>query len=276
VHTIALIIAATAIAVAPPSPAARPISLRVATYNVNWGNADLKELATAIQRADADVVCLQETTAASEELLRETFKAGYPHIRFQGHEGRFAAERFGFLSRLPLRNVRFVPPQHGLFGTYCADLDVRGQALRIVNVHLSPLLVRRGAGLRDAYAALRNMEQTHTDEARRILEGIDPDMPTIIAGDFNSLSTLQAPLLLKGAGFTDSFAAVTTKPDAHPTWRWRLRSGTWDLRIDYVFHSAHFTTKRSEVFESDASDHSLLVSELDLVPVGSPAGLRRD
>lgn len=275
-HSMALLIATVTIAEAAPSMAERPISIRVATYNVNWGNADLKELTATIQRAGADVVCLQESTALSEQHLQDSLKAVYPHMRFQGHEGRLAAERFGFLSKLPLRNVRFVPPRHGLFGTYCADIDVSGQTLQIINVHLAPLLVPRGAGVWDAYAALRQMEQTHSDEMRQITKEINRDIPTIIAGDFNSLATLQAPLLLKKAGFTDSFAAVTTNADSQPTWRWQLRSGTWALRIDYLFHSSHFMTQKSEVQESNASDHYLLVSELEVLPPGAPNGPRRD
>ncbi|MBW3596080.1 MAG: endonuclease/exonuclease/phosphatase family protein [Planctomycetes bacterium] len=46
-------------------PAAKAQPLRIATYNINWANLRLEEVVELIRRADADVVCLQETNAQS-------------------------------------------------------------------------------------------------------------------------------------------------------------------------------------------------------------------
>lgn len=254
----AIVAACTAIAFAD-QPAG---GLKVAAYNINWGNIDLKTAVSTIQKADADVVCLQETNGTSERYIRRALKKTYRQMHFRGHRGKYGAERFGFLSRHPITTLSFVPPKHGLFGAYVARARVRGVEIQIVNVHLQPVIPPRNAGLLQALSAFAAMEQTHAKEISHIFEKLVPDSPTIIAGDFNSLSTFQAPSFLKKRGFVDSFAQVHDNPDAQPTWRWRFRNGAWSLRIDYIFHSRHLTTTESAVIRSSASEHYLVASVL--------------
>ena len=237
-------------------------ALKIATYNINWGNIDLKTAAETIARADADVVCLQETNQASEAHFRRVLKKTYPHMHFRGHRGKFGAERFGFLSRYPITSQVFVPPKHGLFGAYIAHVKMRDAELQVVNVHLQPVILPRNAGLREAVSAFAAMEKTHAKEISHIFERIRADRPAIIAGDFNSLSTFRAPSFLKKKGFVDSFAQVHDSPDSQPTWHWRFRKGEWSLRIDYIFHSRHLRTAESAVVKSNASDHYLVTSVL--------------
>ena len=239
-------------------------SLKVATYNINWGNRDLGQMVGTIEQADADIVCLQETTGQSEAHIRRTLGKRYPQVHFEGHEGRFAAERFGFLSRHPIKQLSFLPPKHGLFGAYVAQVALKDRNVQIVNVHLQPAILRRGGGLAQAYAALVAMEQTHEKEISYLFERIDKDLPTLILGDFNSVSTFHAPTFLKERGLADSFAQVHEEPDAHFTWHWPLKYGQWSLRIDYIFHSPHFATRESRILRSEASDHYLLTSTLSL------------
>ena len=240
-------------------------SLKVATYNINWGDRDLEQVVATIERADADIVCLQETTSKSEARIRRTLGKRYPQIHFQGHQGRFAAERFGFLSRHPIKRLSFLPPKHGLFGAYVAQVAVGDRNVQVVNVHLQPAILRRGGGVGQAFSALFAMEQTHKKEIAYVFERIEQDVPTLVLGDFNSLSTFQAPTFLKERGLVDSFAQVHEEPDSHFTWHWPLKYGQWSLRIDYIFHSPHFATRKSSVLRSKGSDHYLLTSTLSLL-----------
>src|SRR5436190_12997690 len=66
----------------PAVSALETSSLRVATYNINWGNLHLDEVARAIRESDADVVALQETNPQSEAWLRRQFADVYPHLAF--------------------------------------------------------------------------------------------------------------------------------------------------------------------------------------------------
>ncbi|MCR4412766.1 MAG: endonuclease/exonuclease/phosphatase family protein, partial [Thermoguttaceae bacterium] len=83
------------------APAAEPAEFSVATYNINWGNMDLRKMAATVDKADADLVLLQETTPPSEAWLRRQFRDRYPDIRFRGDKGQYHAERFGILSKSP-------------------------------------------------------------------------------------------------------------------------------------------------------------------------------
>jgi len=263
---LALAIVVTLTALCADVTATQPTAatLRVATYNINWGNRDLKTMVATIEQADADVVCLQETTKQSEVYLQRNLRESYHHIRFHGHRGRFGAERFGFLSRYPLGKTSFMPPKHGLFGAFVTHVELGGRTVRIVNAHLQPILLPRDARTRDALAALAAMEQTHGKEVTEILDNVETSEPTLIVGDLNSPAAFRAPMVLKKEGFVDSFAQVNQQPESHPTWHWPLKHAEWSLRIDYIFHTPHFRTTESRVIKSDASDHYLVTSELEL------------
>lgn len=239
-------------------------SFRVATYNLNWGNRRGDQVLDAIVTSKADVVFLQETTPQSERFLRRRLGHSHPHFHAVGHEGRYAAERFAFASKAPLREIVFHPPANGLFGFYTAVCDFGDTPVRLVNVHLSPFVIRRGSGILDAMAAVNRMENEHTAEIQAICDEFDPASPSIVAGDFNSISTFHAPTHLTTLGLTDSFAAIHEDADTQPTWHWPTRPIPLQLRIDYIFHTRHFRTIQSRILQRQGSDHWLLVSELRL------------
>ncbi|MEZ6060208.1 MAG: endonuclease/exonuclease/phosphatase family protein [Planctomycetaceae bacterium] len=236
--------------------------LRVASFNINWGNVDLADIARAIGDSDADVVCLQESTPESEGFLSRQFAQKYPHMSFDGDARKFAAGRFGFLSRHRLSDSRFIPAEHGLFGTYIVNVNQGAQKIQVVNVHLSPFRVPRDASVPQVLGWLTAVEAEHAKEIEVIAGVIDPGAPTVVCGDFNSISTLSAPSRLRELGLTDSFSAVTENADAHPTWRWPVGRTHIQFRIDYVFCTDHFESLSSRIVPTTGSDHSLLVTEL--------------
>lgn len=244
-------------------------ALRIATLNLHWDNRRIDQALVAVAAANADIVCFQETTKESERVLRDRLSNTHPHFCAIGHQGRYMEERFAIVSRLPLRATEFHPPEAGLFGFYEAAFDVGNEPVNLVNVHLSPFIIPRGAGLMGTMAAIKEVENKHLDEAKAICAAIDVSEPTIIVGDFNSLATLAAPQHLAQKGFIDSFAAVHEKADAHPTWRFPTRPVPMRLRIDHIFHSPHFVSLESEIINNTGSDHSLVVSELKLVEMNA-------
>ncbi|QDV87858.1 endonuclease/exonuclease/phosphatase family protein [Planctomycetes bacterium TBK1r] len=246
-------------------------SIRVATYNLNWGNRRGDQVLDAIGAANPDLICFQETTVPSERFLRERLAKTYPYFHATGHDGRYAGERFAFASKIELTDVTFVPPTAGLFGFYSANLNLSGTHVRIVNVHLTPLQIKRGGGIRDAMAALSTTEDKHAIEIDAIVDAIDCQRPTIVVGDFNSISSFRAPRRLAGLGLIDAYASVHDDADTHPTWSWPTRPLPLALRIDYIFHTQHFTTMESEIVRRDGSDHSLVVAVLKC---GEPSDAR--
>ncbi|MHC4399850.1 MAG: endonuclease/exonuclease/phosphatase family protein [Planctomycetota bacterium] len=233
-----------------------------ATWNINWGNRDLPQVVEVIRKADADLVALQETTGDSERYLRANLKDRYRYMVFRGDRGRYGAERFGFLSTSPVKGLRFLPARHGLFGAWIGKIELGGRTVQIVNVHLDPIRFLKREGLAGAWRAFRRAQKVHAREIAHVCEKLDPDLPTVILGDLNSLSEMAAPGYLVEQGFVDSFASVTDKPEAHPTWKYPLRLAALAGRIDYIFHTAEFETLQSRILESTASDHWLVLSSL--------------
>lgn len=239
--------------------------LTVATFNVNYANTDIASICKTIREGNAGVVFLQETRSARlESRLLANLQKEYPHSHFCGHDGRYFAERFGLLSRWPLSEIQFDQPKHGLFGTLTAKINVSGQMIQLVNVHLTPFTIRRGSNALQAFRAVSAVEVQHKNEIERIRTRVDAQRPVLVCGDFNSLAGFIAPTTLTSDGFVDSLASVHETPDAHPTWKWPPMNPKIRFRIDYIFHSKHFTTTESAVVSNPRSDHSLLVSRLRL------------
>lgn len=238
-------------------------SLRVASFNLNWGNKDKAKVLAAIEKANADVICFQESTAETERFLRAELAMNFPHFKSVGHLGRYFGERFSFASKFELTDVKFSPPNAGLFGFYCATIDKNERSTRIVNVHLTPFQMKRGGGIAEAFAALEETEKKHAIEIEKIVESIDLKTPTIVAGDFNSISTYVAPKRVTEIGFVDGFAKIHSNADNLPTWSWPTKPIPLNLRIDYVFHSPHFRVRDAELVGDTGSDHAVVVVEIE-------------
>lgn len=249
-------------------------TFRVATYNLNWANRHLDQAVEAIRTSEADIVFLQETTPISERFLQQQLAESHPHVHFVGHRRQFGAERFGFASRFPLTDVSFEPPGAGLFGSFRAVCRIDETQVTLINVHLNPFLFPRGSGIGALLAAMRETEDKHAAEIAAISRRFDLSQPAIIAGDFNSLSTFNAPSHLTKLGLIDSFASVHEDADTHATWRWPTRPLPMMLRIDYIFHTHHFRTAQSQILTRPGSDHSLVASELILVKESDAADHR--
>ncbi len=243
-------------------PAGGDPTFSVATYNINWGNVDLRKTAATIRKAAADLVLLQETNVQSESYLRGQLRGTYRYMVFRGDRGQYAAERFGFVSKSPVTNLRFLRPKHGLFGAWIGETVVAGRKLQVANVHLEPAMLSREMGLTGALAALSKMEKTHAQEIEYLYKNLAADVPTLVGGDFNSLAEFAAPKFLLGKAFIDSFASVTEQPDNHRTWHWPVGRTELSARIDYLFHTRHLRTVESRTVEADSSDHLLVVSRL--------------
>lgn len=253
----------------PDKPETQAAVFRVATYNINYGNQRLDLVVEAIGESDADVVALQEVTDRSEAYVREHLGAEYPHMVFQGRPGAWAAQGFGLISKDPIGKAEYLPPEHGLFGVQLVEVDVGGRPVCFANVHLQPVRVHEARNMGDLLRAVLAAEDIHraeiawVHEALAVKSGLDAGAPTVILGDFNSMSAFAAPTFLREHGLTDSFAAVTDDADAQPSWEWPTRAGRLRARIDYIWHNAALRTVASRIIRNDSSDHFLVVSELE-------------
>lgn len=240
-------------------------SLRVATFNIDCRNQHPNQILDALKVTKADVVFLQETTVGFERFLQSQLNATYPYFYATGYHGRYAEERLAFLSKTPLQGLSYSPPDKGFFGFYSATYPAGETSVKLINVHLTPFVIRSGFGIAGALAEIEATEDKHTAEIEAITQTFDARQPVIIAGDFNSLSTFVAPSQLAKLNLVDSFAATNANPDTHPTWHGTVGSNVLRLRLDYIFHTRRFHTLKSEVIEQGGSDHFPVVSDLRLL-----------
>lgn len=239
----------------------RPKSYRLASWNINFGNQQVEQVAAELEKADADIVCLQETTRQSEDFLVSAMKGRYPHYQSFGHQGNYYAERFLVLSKEPWKSIRYVPPVRRFFGSVVMETEFNEAPVQIVSVHLAPFTANGVQSLAGLYSAMGETEVDHQHEIQAILESVSVKAPVVILGDFNSLAGMVAPRMLRDAGFIDAFEKLESNADqTHRTWHWPIQGGgELRLRIDYVFHSTHFKPKNAHVVPCTHSDHDLLV-----------------
>ncbi len=256
------------------APASQPttepaVKFTVATYNINYGNLDLKEVVETIRKSDADLVCLQETNRQSEKHLRQALRRKYGYMYFREDHG---AGGFGVLSKSPIKKVRYLPKKYGYFGMLLFRTRLGGKEVQLANVHLHPTVPLRNENLSELLNLFSTTEAIRIREIEYIYDNLIKTLPTILVGDFNSPPYMTVPDFLAKQGFVDSFASSTPNADVHITWRWKYNDVEWKFRLDYVFHNRHFKTVSSRIIKNDASDHYLVAGTLTWAspPTSSP------
>lgn len=251
------------------APAAR---LALATYNMNYSVRDRAALAAyvrIIRKARPDVLAIQEGNGAVFDHLKKALAREYPH-RLVYADANGGPAGFAWFSNLPLHKPVVLPRSFGWFTTPTVRVRPGGRELLLVNVHLRATIPPKGADFRRMLRELAATEAVRARETRFIHSRLPAGVPTVLLGDFNTISALQVPTFLGGKGFVDSFASVTPKADTRPSWRWVREGRRWGLRIDYIWHDSRFKTVRSRIVADGPSDHYPVVSELELLP--EPAG----
>jgi len=292
-----LVIAARAWAgepVDPPRP--EPITLRVMTFNVEYGGTgvDFRKVVEALERAGADIVGLEEPEGNAPALARAL---GWEHVD----------PRSDVISRFPILD----PP--GAEGRYVL-VEVRpSEVVALANVHLpsdpyGPYWLAEGRPLEEVLGLERRVrlpKLVPTLEALSHLQGV----PAFLVGDFNAPSRLdwtrdavgrsahlRAPVewpvsvAVEEAGFVDSYRSLYPDPVRRPglTW-WAARppvgddfSGDPPDRIDFVYAAGPVEALRSEIVgEGGApdvdldvspwpSDHRAVVSTFRVTPAPMP------
>jgi endonuclease/exonuclease/phosphatase family metal-dependent hydrolase len=276
------------------SDVAVPVTLRVATFNIEYGGEviDFDQVTEAALALDADVLAIQEPWGHIPRLAHDM---GYRY---------YDARRY-IISRLPLLD----PP--GSPAEYTFVEIAPGRVVAFGTVHLTsspygPVLARRGA---PADKVLAVEEDTRVPEiapvSKALAEVAAGGTPTFLAGDFNTPSHLDwtaatvgarphleyplawpVTLLLERAGFRDSFREIHPDPLAVPglTWpsdrpksphSWNPKPTSPADRIDFVFAAGPSTTIDSRVLTEDRvtpwpSDHRAVVSTFQLRPAAAP------
>lgn len=196
----------------PQSPILTVMSYNVMSFDVlrhldNVAPQNALDLIEWAKNADADVKCFQEfythKTRPNFVLLEEFKKAGYPYYTLL--HPKIAPDEEGFLgvaivSKYPIvaRGEQEFENQNGMVW---ADLKIKKDTIRVINVHFRSMVVRF-AGLKEAYkdrdyqdgkkemkwvtSRLKYGFEHHAEEIKSINAYVDSSPhPVILCGDFN-------------------------------------------------------------------------------------------
>ncbi|MEQ1507365.1 MAG: exodeoxyribonuclease III [Myxococcota bacterium] len=233
--------------------------MRIATWNVNSLPARIDKVGWWLERAQPDVLLLQETKLAD---------AAAPHDRFAewgytlAHHGEGRWNGVAIASRVGLTDVvtnfgEPVPPGGPVAGADGAGAEARMIAATCGGVRVVAVYAPNGRALGTPFydAKLGWFERLH----RWLVEVGDPAAPWVVGGDFNVAPTdldvwdaaachggthVSAPERerlgrLTGWGLVDVYRAVHPEPERYSWWDYRagMFHKNYGMRIDLMLAS---------------------------------------
>jgi endonuclease/exonuclease/phosphatase family metal-dependent hydrolase len=115
-------------------------TISVVTYNVNYHFIN-KDIVNILDSIDADIVCLQETNAEWETIIKNGLSRKYPFIDFK-HRG--ISGGFATLSKYPIIKNEYIKNKVGWFSAWSIIIKKKQDSIQILNTHLKPPLTRKG------------------------------------------------------------------------------------------------------------------------------------
>jgi endonuclease/exonuclease/phosphatase (EEP) superfamily protein YafD len=208
----------------------------------------------AIEAIDADIVLLQETTAASESRFRDALEERYPHILFRDC---CRAGGLGILSKHPILAEDYLESEIGWFPAWLVTVDGPLGHVQLLDVHLRPPVSDSGSWV-GGYFSTRKVRR---QEIEGFWAAVDTDVPTIVAGDFNEGADGRAVSFLADQGMRSALAEVDPGAD---TWHWPLRVGELSSMLDHIVYDERLALLHAEVREGGASDHYPVFADFTL------------
>ncbi len=227
----------------------------IMTYNIGWTGPTPGRTRETIERIDADIICLQETTSEWEKYFRAKFGSRYPYARFQFTPGR-PAGGLGILSRYPISQVAEVTNHIGWYNGWVVESSTPVGKVQILIVHLKPAIDETGETSPGGVLVPANI---HQQEISRFQQYTQSDIPTIVAGCFNEDNNEQGSALrwLKDHGLTDALAEFDRQS---PTWYWQSGGLKTQRRLDYIFYSPELYCFQARVADTGGSDHRPVIA----------------
>jgi len=255
--------------------------IRVASYNAHffniWGmygipqNDTLELNEEFFLREQVDILCIQEgvtnhpATGNIAERLRK--RLGFESVISAGY---FDGGHTGLVTLFNGKLLgQGVIEQHGRKIAVYADVVLKGDTIRIYNLHLQSIRLGNQeyvmdrlapdayrdslfiAGSRQIARKLKHSFRLRAAEALLVREHLEScTLPVILCGDFNDTpASFAYRQIRKGGGLSDAF--VDAGRGMGRTYRGRFPS----YRIDYIMASPAFTTKSFSTTHNGLSDH---------------------
>ena len=233
-----------------------PCVLTVLSFNVNFELAAPGASLEAIASSGADLILLQETSPAWEALLAPVLAVSHPH---RGFRHGFRGAGLGVISRWPWaeRALRAAHPR-AWFPSWRIQVATPAGALQVLQLHLRPSMTDAGRVTPSGYLHSRSIRQ---EEARWHLAGLEPSLPTLLAGDLNESRGEPAVRALQSQGFRSAVPRWT------PTWRWPLAGHpAVRLELDHVLLGPGLLPGAAQVLQAGSSDHLPVRASFRLEP----------
>ncbi len=240
--------------VAPRGPTPGSVHFTVMTFNIHRDRVDDPSTVAAIGASNVDIVCLQEVTSAWAEVLKARYAAQYPYMLMAPKEN---AGGLAILSHFPLEDRGVIPVPGDLHPGWVVHVETPAGRVQLVAVHLRSLF----NGTRDWISNYFATGSDHIAETRLFMDHATPEMPTIVAGDFNESPDGKAVKLLEGRGFTNVLPMF--KPGQYT---WYGKALGLDMTIDHVMIDGTFDALNAWVERRGRSDHLPVVVHLEVRP----------
>lgn len=241
--------------------------LTVMTYNVGAGLAGPLRLVEVLRQSGADVIGLQELAPEQGAAIAQLLGDDYPHqaLHPAGIPGK------GLISRYPLHETELREWHPGRPDLHAA-VQTPGGDVAVIVAHPPPPRIGRN----------RAPQSALTDQQiASIIAVATGGQPAVLLTDFNRVGWQAAYRQLRQSGLIDAFGTAGrgmgfTLPTrlshlayrGHPLGKVALPPL---LRVDYVWHTAHFQAMRSWIGGNAGSDHLPVLAELERVD-GAPRG----
>jgi endonuclease/exonuclease/phosphatase family metal-dependent hydrolase len=249
--------------------------LKIATYNVAMFGRETsgfmaQDILAEMRRQKVDVLCIQEYNEISgDKKNSESYKEYFPYMQV----GR---EDMVIFSRYPITGSKTILFEETNNSAMWADIDVKGKAFRIFNIHLETTGINR-----TLHNAGKIMAQQHQQVDRnRLLNAIygnymmgmmfrsgqaitianekrESDKPIILCGDFNDVPYSFVYNTVKG-DLVDGFK------ECGAGWMHTYRSKNKPVRIDYIFHDESLKGISYYKTELTYSDHYPVFMKIEL------------
>lgn len=223
-------------------------TLTVMTFNVNFGLQGDEDSIAAIREGDADLVLLQETTAAWESQLRRDLSEQYPHMAFR-HCCR--AGGLAILSKGEILQDEYLDArtkEKGWFPAWRHLVQTPIGQVQTLNVHLRPAISESGSVLRGHFST----PSVRRKEIEAFFASLDDSFPTVIAGDFNESKDGRAVQFLRKKGLRSALPEFQPNAD---TWRWSTSVGTIHSQLDHIAYDPQLVPLQATVLKRGQSDH---------------------